>query len=91
MLKAFHTANLYPSTLSVTTSFIAVYLTFRRDPYFSLAYAANDVVLIALWALASVENSSYISVTVCFTAFFFNDIYGFISWSEMEKRQKLGG
>lgn len=74
VLKAFHTANLFPSTLSVTTSFIAVYLTFRRDPYFSLDYAANDVVLIILWALASAENSSYISVTVCFIAFFFNDI-----------------
>ena len=45
ILEFFNTANLLPSTLSVTTSFIAVYLTFRRSPYFALAYAANDIVL----------------------------------------------
>ena len=36
ILAYFHTANILPSTLSVTTSFIAVYLTFRRSPYFAL-------------------------------------------------------
>ena len=53
ILDHFNTANMIPSTLSVTTSFIAVYLTFRRSPYFALAYAANDVVLIILWTLAA--------------------------------------
>lgn len=33
ILKFFGTANLLPSTISVSTSFIAVYLTFRRSPY----------------------------------------------------------
>ena len=37
ILAHFGTANMFPSTLSVTTSFIAVYLTFRRSPYFALA------------------------------------------------------
>lgn len=87
ILRGFHTANLIPSTLSVTTSFIAVYLTFRRNPYFSLAYAFNDVVLLVLWTLASIENIKYTSVVVCFTAFLFNDIYAFFSWKKMEKRQ----
>ena len=53
ILTYFHTANIVPSTISVTTSFLAVYLTFRRSPYFALAYAANDIVLIVLWTLAS--------------------------------------
>ncbi len=87
VLKHFNTANIIPSTISVTTSFIAVYLTFRRSPFFALGYALNDVVLIILWVLASIENLSYISVVVCFVAFLFNDIYGFISWKKMEKRQ----
>lgn len=87
ILKAFNTANIIPSTVSVTTSFLAVYLTFRRSIYYAIGYAANDVVLICLWVLASFENSSYISVVVCFAAFLANDIYGFISWREMEKRQ----
>lgn len=87
VLKFFNTANLLPSTISVTTSFIAVYLTFRRSPYFALAYAANDVVLIVLWVLASLTDISYVSVTVCFIMFLVNDIYGFVSWIKMRKRQ----
>ncbi len=88
ILEYFNTANLLPSTLSVTTSFIAVYLTFRRSPYFALAYAANDIVLILLWVAATLSDISYISVTICFLIFLVNDIYGFISWRKMEKRQR---
>ena len=87
ILKYFNTANLVPSTLSVTTSFLAVYLTFRRSPYFAVAYAANDIVLIILWISASFSDIRYISVVVCFIAFLFNDIYGFISWRKMKIRQ----
>ncbi len=87
ILKYFNTANLGFSTLSVTTSFLAVFLTFFRSPYYALAYAANDVVLIILWCLAAVTNARYISVTVCFSAFLVNDIYGFVSWQRMKKRQ----
>ena len=87
VLAYFHTANLLPSTVSVTTSFLAVYLTFRRSPCFALAYAANDLVLIVLWTLASAEDIRYISVVVCFAAFFANDIYGYISWQRMKLRQ----
>ena len=87
VLAYFHTANLLPSTVSVTTSFLAVYLTFRRSPYFALAYAANDLVLIVLWTLASAEDIRYISVVVCFAAFFANDIYGYINWQRMKLRQ----
>jgi nicotinamide mononucleotide transporter PnuC len=87
ILEHFGTANIIPSTLSVTTSFLAVYLTFRRSPHFALAYAANDIVLIVLWVMASITDVRYISVVVCFVAFLFNDIYGFISWQRMKKRQ----
>lgn len=87
ILAYFDTANILPSTISVTTSFVAVYLTFRRSPFFSLAYAANDVVLIPLWSMASVVDKRYLSVVVCFIAFFANDVYGFISWQRMKKRQ----
>lgn len=87
ILDTLHTANIVPSTVSVTTSFLAVYLSFRRSPYFALAYAANDIVLIVLWVLASITDIRYISVVVCFIAFFCNDIYGFINWRKMEKKQ----
>lgn len=87
VLEHFHTANIIPSTLSVTTSFVAVYLTFRRSPLFALAYATNDIVLIILWIMASVHDIRYISVVVCFITFLINDIYGYISWQKMKIRQ----
>ncbi len=88
ILAAFHTANLIPSTVSVTTSFLAVYLTFRRSAFFAVAYAANDIVLIVLWILAALSDISYVSVVICFVVFFVNDMYGFVNWSKMKKRQE---
>ena len=90
ILEYFGTANIIPSTLSVTTSFIAVYLTFRRSAYYALAYAANDAVLIILWILAALTDISYISVIICFVVFLVNDLYGFISWKRMSARQNNG-
>ena len=87
VLDYFNTANIVPSTLSVTTSFVAVYLTFRRSPLFALAYALNDIVLIVLWVMASTHDTRYISVVVCFAAFLVNDIYGYTSWQKMKIRQ----
>ena len=87
ILKYLGTANVIPSTFSVATSFFAVYLTFRRSPLFAAAYAVNDAVLIVLWSLAAMNNMKYISVVVCFAAFLANDIYGFVNWRRMQKKQ----
>ena len=87
ILKYFNTANLFFSTVSVSTSYIAAYLTFLRSPYFAVAYAANDVVLIVLWTLASFSQTRYVSVIICFIAFLFNDVYGYINWRRMQKTQ----
>ena len=87
ILKYFDTANLIPSTLSVTTSFIAVYLTARRSPLYAIAYAFNDIVLIVLWLLASLSDRSYVSVLVCFIVFLANDIYSYLNWRRMERIQ----
>ena len=82
------TANLWISTLSVTTSFAASYLLLFRSPYYALVYAANDAVLIALWVLASVEDPAYIPLVACFTMFLANDAYGFFNWFRMKERQR---
>ena len=88
ILYYYKTANLFFSTLSVATSFIAVFLTFKRSPFFNLAYACNDIVLIVLWLLASISDRSYFSVVVCFIVFLINDTYGFMSWLKMKKIQQ---
>lgn len=87
ILNALGNASLIVSTLSVLTSFIASYLTFMRSPYYAIAYALNDIVLIVLWVIASIEDISQIPMVICFAMFLLNDIYGFICWKRMERLQ----
>lgn len=88
ILYRLNTPNLLFSTISVTTSFLAASLTMLRSSYYALGYASNDIVLIVLWTLASIENPAYIPVVVNFVIFFFNDMYGFTSWKKRELVQK---
>lgn len=88
ILDYFNTLSIFWSTISITTSFVAVSLTFLRSPYYAIAYATNDIVLIILWTLATMESVSYFPMVICFAVFLFNDIYGFINWIKMEKGQK---
>ena len=87
ILSALATPNLLVSTLSITTSFVAVYLTALRSPLYALAYALNDVVLVVLWVLATLEDSAYAPMIACFVMFLANDIYGYINWRRMQRRQ----
>lgn len=80
-------ANLVFSIISITTSFVASWLTLLRSPYYAIAYAANDVVLIVLWILAAMESLSYLPMVLCFVMFLLNDMYGFFNWRRMAKRQ----
>lgn len=89
ILSALGNANLWVSTLSIATSFLASMLTFFRSPYYALAYAANDIVLIVLWVLATIAQIAYLPMVACFIMFFINDLYGFINWKGMQKRQAL--
>ena len=88
ILAAFDTANLLFSTLSVTTSFVASYLTAMRSPYYALCYAMNDLVLIVLWVISAFADPAGWAMVACFAMFFLNDMYGFVNWRRMEKRQQ---
>lgn len=87
ILAQLNTANLFPSTLSIATSFLASYLMLFRSPGYALAFAANDIVLIILWILAAAYDLSYLPMIACFSMFLLNDIYGFVSWIKMKNRQ----
>lgn len=87
ILKAFNTANLFFSTVSIATSFSASALMMLRSQYYAIAYACNDIVLIVLWIWASLNNISYLPMVICFVMFFVNDIYGFLNWERMKLRQ----
>ena len=87
ILRALNTPNLAVSTLSIATSFLACYLMLIRSPWFAVAFCANDIVLIVLWTLATVENLAYLPMVTCFASFLVNDIYSFICWCKMKKSQ----
>ena len=88
ILGSLGTAQLAVSTLSVATSFLASALTFLRSPLYACAYAANDLVLIALWLLALPTDPAALPMVICFAAFLANDIYGFVNWRRMQTRQE---
>ena len=88
ILRWMGNAALAVSTLSITTSFAAAFLTAMRSPYYALGYALNDIVLIVLWVMATLTDLSGVPMVACFTMFFLNDMYGFINWRRMEKRQQ---
>lgn len=87
ILRAFGNASLITSTISVLTSFVASYLALRRSEYYAVAYAANDVVLVVLWAFATADDLQYLPMIVCFVVFLVNDIYGFVNWRRSKRRQ----
>ena len=87
ILRALGTPNLPAATLSVFTSFAAVWLTVKRSPFYALAYAANDAVLIVLWVLAARTDPSYWQMVACFAAFLLNDLYGLFNWHRIRRRQ----
>lgn len=87
ILKALGTANLLVSTLSILTSSFACVLLILRSPYYAIAYSTNDIVLIVLWILASIDDIKYLPMIFCFVMFLANDLYGFFNWKKMKKSQ----
>ncbi len=87
ILRALETTNLTVSTVSVATSVLAASMVFLRSPLYGLAYAANDVVLIVMWTLATYKDIAYLPMIICFSLFLLLDFYGFISWTKMRNRQ----
>jgi nicotinamide riboside transporter PnuC len=90
VLSWLNTPNLIFSTISIFTSFIASYLSLKRSRFYAIAYALNDVVLIILWALATVKDLSYLAVVICFVSFLANDLYAFVNWTKLYKKQREG-
>lgn len=82
ILRHFNTANLIPSTISVATSFAALFFMALRIPQYALFFILNDIVMIVLWGMALSQDIGYISLVVCFSIFLINDTYTFICWTK---------
>ena len=89
ILQALNTPNLMVATISVATGFAAAYLLLRRISWYAVAYVLNDIILIVLWSIASLENLENLTMVACFIMFLLNDSYAFIRWKLREKQQML--
>lgn len=87
ILALLDTPNILFSTISIATSFLAASLVLLRSEYYGVFYALNDIVLIVLWVLATIENRDYLPMVLCFTVFLINDLYGFYNWQRLKKKQ----
>lgn len=88
ILRALGTSQLIFSTISIVTSVLATYFQSRRSKYGFLSFLFNDAVLCVLWALATVEDIKNISMLTAVALYVICDIYGFISWGVMQKKQQ---
>ena len=88
ILRALGTSQLVLSTVSILTSVIATYFQSRRSRYGFLSFFFNDTVLCVLWSMATIEDIKNVSMLVAVALYVICDIYGFISWGVMQKRQQ---
>lgn len=89
LLKELNTKSLIISTLSLTDSFVASYLLFRRSSNYAIIFIINDIILIALWFTTTLNDGlAHLPVILSFVIFLINDIYGLILWKIREKNQK---
>lgn len=88
ILKALGTSQLIFSTISIVTSVLATYFQSRRSKYGFLAFLVNDAVLCVLWLFATLEDIKNIAMLTAVALYVISDIYGFISWGILQKRQQ---
>jgi len=87
LLRLHNTPYIYIATLSITTSFLAAMFMIFRSRYYALFYAANDVVLMLLWGITFLDDTSYLPLFICFLIFFVHDLYAFFNWKVISIKQ----
>ena len=88
VLKIFNTNNLIISTISISMSIIATYLTARRSDYGFMGFIIDDVILIALWIIPVIKGDlNLIPVLLCPILLFINDIYVVYNWRKIKEKQ----
>ena len=87
VLQALGTNQLVINTLSLAANGAGVYLMFRRNKYYSLAYCIDDLVSIVLWSMAvATAGVQFLPSLVCMISFALIDFYGFVVWTKKDKQ-----
>jgi len=88
LLKAFDTANLLLSTISISTCSLAIYFNLRREKLTFLVFIINNIIVISMWASSAIRGDlTVLPVIVCSTTNLASNIYGFINWTKLYKNQ----
>lgn len=90
ILKSLGTSQVVVSTISIIPSAMAGYLLLKRNNFYSLAYSANDIVLIILWTIEVFQSGiSNLPIVINFVCCLVIDLYGFINLQKELKIQEL--
>lgn len=88
LLKAFGTAFLPVSTLSIMASAVATFMLARRNQYSFIVYVINDTVLVVLWGYMVVSgNLEYLQILLMPAMLLISDTYAVMNWSKLKKSQ----
>lgn len=89
LLEVLNTDELFISSISIITSLIPMYLSFRRSKYYFYFYLINDIVVIILWGALVLKGNLMLLPMVFNPAInLLNDSYGIYNWCKLEKIQK---
>jgi len=87
-LRAMNTTFLIVSTISVCASVAANYLSLRRSTLNWYSWLLNDATQIALWTyIVATTSISTMPVLVSIIILHIINVYGFINWVRLERRQ----
>ncbi len=88
MLRAFNTANLILSTISVVMGFFAVYCMIQRSVLNYVFYILSDVICLCLWATVVAEGKlNYLPTLTNYVIFVAINVFGMINWFKLMKSQ----
>lgn len=88
LLRAFNTANLVVSSVSLTLGIYANYLLMRRCEYNFVIYIINNLVCITLWMFLVVSDISYLPLVINYFMLLIYNTIGLINWLKLKKEVK---
>lgn len=89
ILKAFNTANLILSTLSITICIVANYFNIRRVKLSFIIFVLNNIIIIVMWFVTAMQSKdlSVLPIIVCCFTNCVSNIYGYFVWTKLYSEQ----
>ncbi len=91
LLKAFNTASLVLSTISVVTCILETYYNLRREKLACVVAVINNLVVIFMWLNTAIQTGdlTVLPIMVCSFINSISNTYGFFVWKKLYKKQNI--